>query len=64
MTRRCIDTAARAAAELGFECMLAQDGCATRTLSFAGEAGGAALSCSGVASAIRPVTKDKRASSR
>lgn len=32
----CVDTTVRAAADLGFQCALAQDGCATRTLQFAG----------------------------
>src|SRR5690606_21418854 len=38
MTHMCIDTTTRAAADLGFECLLAHDGCATRDLSFAGQA--------------------------
>lgn len=37
MTHMCIDTTARAAADLGFECLLAHDGCATRDLSFGGQ---------------------------
>jgi len=36
MTHMCVDTTVRAAADLGFQCSLAQDGCATRTLQFAG----------------------------
>jgi len=36
MTHMCVDTTVRAAADLGFECLLAQDGCATRNLQFAG----------------------------
>jgi nicotinamidase-related amidase len=36
MTHMCVDTSVRAAADLGFECLLAQDGCATRTLQFSG----------------------------
>jgi nicotinamidase-related amidase len=36
MTHMCIDTTTRAAADLGFRCYLAHDGCATRTLSFNG----------------------------
>ena len=36
MTHMCIDTTTRAAADLGFKCALAQDGCATRALSFGG----------------------------
>ena len=36
--RRCIrlDTTTRAAADLGFQCTLAHDACATRALSFGG----------------------------
>ncbi len=36
MTQMCIDTTTRAAADLGFRCILAHDACATRTLSFGG----------------------------
>jgi len=36
MTHMCIDTTTRAAADLGFECVLAHDACATRDLSFGG----------------------------
>jgi nicotinamidase-related amidase len=36
MTHMCIDTTTRAAADLGFECLLASDGCATRAQSFNG----------------------------
>jgi nicotinamidase-related amidase len=36
MTHMCVDTTVRAAADLGFECLLAQDGCATKALQFAG----------------------------
>lgn len=36
MTHMCVDTTVRAAADLGFECILAQDGCATKALQFAG----------------------------
>lgn len=36
MTHMCVDTTVRAAADLGFECHLAHDACATRALSFAG----------------------------
>ena len=36
MTHMCVDTTVRAAADLGFECVLAQDGCATKALQFAG----------------------------
>jgi nicotinamidase-related amidase len=34
MTHLCIDATTRAAFDLGFECLLAHDACATRTLSF------------------------------
>ncbi|AMO23964.1 cysteine hydrolase family protein [Ramlibacter solisilvae] len=37
MTHMCVDTSVRAAADLGFECSLAQDGCATRALQFDGQ---------------------------
>ena len=37
MTHMCIDTTVRAAADLGFQCALAQDACATRALQFAGQ---------------------------
>lgn len=36
MTHMCIDTTTRAAADLGFECLLASDACATRAQSFNG----------------------------
>jgi nicotinamidase-related amidase len=36
MTHMCIDTTVRAAADLGFQCLLAHDACATRSLSFGG----------------------------
>ena len=36
MTQMCIDTTTRAAADLGFECLLAHDACAAKSLSFAG----------------------------
>jgi nicotinamidase-related amidase len=36
MTHLCVDTTVRAAADLGFSCALAQDGCATRALQFGG----------------------------
>jgi len=36
MTHMCIDTTLRAAADLGFRCILAHDACATRALSFDG----------------------------
>lgn len=34
MTHLCIDTTVRAAADLGFTCILAGDACATKALSF------------------------------
>jgi nicotinamidase-related amidase len=36
MTHMCIDTTTRAAADLGFQCTLAHDACATRALTFGG----------------------------
>jgi len=36
MTHMCIDTTVRAAFDLGFDCCLAHDACATKSLSFAG----------------------------
>jgi len=36
MTHMCVDTSTRAAADFGFTCSLAQDACATRSLSFDG----------------------------
>lgn len=36
MTHMCIDTTTRAAADLGFHCLLAHDACATKSLSFSG----------------------------
>ena len=36
MTHMCVDTSVRAAADLGFQCLLAHDACATRDLSFGG----------------------------
>lgn len=37
MTHMCVDTTVRAAADLGFQCSLAADACATRDLQFSGE---------------------------
>ena len=36
MTHMCIDTTTRTAHDLGFECYIAQDACATKALSFGG----------------------------
>lgn len=36
MTQMCVDTTTRAAADLGFECLLAHDACAAKPLSFGG----------------------------
>ncbi|HEY0879434.1 MAG TPA: cysteine hydrolase family protein [Zeimonas sp.] len=36
MTHMCVDTSTRAAADLGFDCVLVHDACATRDLSFGG----------------------------
>jgi len=37
MTHMCIDTSVRAAADLGFECTLVADACATRDLAWQGQ---------------------------
>jgi len=37
MTHMCIDATTRAAYDLGFECLLAQDACATKTLTHLGQ---------------------------
>jgi nicotinamidase-related amidase len=37
MTHMCVDTTVRAAADLGFQCALAADACATRDLQYAGQ---------------------------
>lgn len=37
MTHMCVDAGTRAAADLGFECLLAADACATRDLTFGPE---------------------------
>ncbi len=37
MTHMCVDTTVRAAADLGFQCALAHDACATRNLQFGGQ---------------------------
>lgn len=34
MTHMCVDATARAATDYGFDCLIAQDACATRTLTF------------------------------
>lgn len=36
MTQMCVDSTTRAAADLGFQCLLAHDACATKSLSFGG----------------------------
>ena len=36
MTHMCVDTTSRAATDLGFQCVLAHDACATKALSFNG----------------------------
>lgn len=48
MTHMCIDATTRAAADLGFQCVLAHDACATRALSF----GGATVSAENVQTAF------------
>jgi nicotinamidase-related amidase len=37
MTHMCVEATARAAFDLGFECLVAQDACATKALSFGDE---------------------------
>lgn len=37
MTQMCVDSSTRAAADLGFQCVLAHDACATKALSFGGK---------------------------
>ncbi len=37
MTHMCVDAHARAAVDYGFTCLVAQDACATRALSFGGK---------------------------
>lgn len=36
MTQMCVDSSTRAAADLGFQCILAHDACATRAMTFGG----------------------------
>ncbi|MCX7170128.1 MAG: cysteine hydrolase family protein [Proteobacteria bacterium] len=48
MTQMCIDTTVRAAADLGFQCILAHDACATKSMSF----GGATVSAENVQTAF------------
>lgn len=48
MTQMCVDSTTRAAADLGFACVLARDACATRSLSF----GGATVSAENVQTAF------------
>jgi nicotinamidase-related amidase len=43
MTHMCVDATVRAAADFGFECLVAADACATRDLTFAGETVPAAM---------------------
>ncbi len=38
MTHMCVDATTRAAADYGFECLIAGEACATRDLEFAGQA--------------------------
>lgn len=38
MTHMCVDATTRAAFDLGFDCLIAGDACATRDLSYAGQA--------------------------
>ena len=48
MTQMCVDSTTRAAADLGFPCLLARDACATKSLSF----GGATVSAENVQAAF------------
>lgn len=48
MTQMCVDSTTRAAADLGFRCLLAHDACATRALAF----GGASVSAENVQTAF------------
>jgi nicotinamidase-related amidase len=48
MTQMCVDSTTRAAADLGFQCVLAQDACATKALAF----GGATVSADNVQTAF------------
>jgi len=36
MTQMCVDSTTRAATDLGFQCLIAHDACATKSLSFGG----------------------------
>jgi nicotinamidase-related amidase len=38
MTHMCVEAVTRAACDLGFECLVAADACATKDLSFQGQA--------------------------
>lgn len=48
MTQMCIDTTTRAAADLGFQCLVAHDACTAKSLSF----GGATVSAENVQTAF------------
>jgi nicotinamidase-related amidase len=37
MTQMCVDSSTRAAADLGFQCVLAHDACATKAMAFGGK---------------------------
>ncbi|HUN69756.1 MAG TPA: cysteine hydrolase family protein [Burkholderiales bacterium] len=37
MTQMCVDSSTRAAADLGFQCVLAHDACATKNMAFGGK---------------------------
>jgi nicotinamidase-related amidase len=37
MTQMCVDSSTRAAADLGFQCVLAHDACATKAMTFGGQ---------------------------
>lgn len=64
MTHMCVDATVRAAADLGFQCGLAQDGCATRELQFGGQKVAAAqvqiaylAGLNGLYAAVQPAQK-------
>lgn len=63
MTHMCVDASVRAAADLGFTCLVAQDACATRNLTFSGREVAAAdvhaaflAALNGVYSRVMPTT--------
>jgi len=61
MTHMCIDTTVRAAFDLGFQCTLAHDACATRALSFGGTTVPAAQVHAAFVAALHGIFADARA---